>query len=98
MNSEMQILLDEYPGDVAWGDFSSRWEQCWLQCTSKQQLFLAVRSDLRLAQTVYGIMGEHALQWLKQPIPALGGRTPASCLQVHAELLALRSCLMRMPL
>ncbi len=92
------MSLDKhYSGDAAWEAYAATWAAQWPECGFKDTLLRAVHSDLLLAQTVYGVVGDSALTWLQEPVPALGRSTPAFCLMTPQGLRAVRECLMRVP-
>jgi hypothetical protein len=90
-------LEEHYSGDSAWTAYAGTWADYWRGCNFKPALLESVHSDLLLAQTIYGVVGDSALRWLEQPVPALDGRTPVSCLSTLGGVHALRECLLRAP-
>jgi hypothetical protein len=90
-------LAEYYAGDEAWQNFVRAHLQWWPSCRFKEELLLALRNDLPLAQAMYGKLGDDALHWLDQSVPALDGREPRSLLALKHGVLSVRECLMRMP-
>lgn len=90
-------LANYYAGDAAWEDFAAVWAEHWQECDFKDALLKATHSDQLLAQTIYGVVGKNALEWIESPVPALGNKTPASRLKSKRGVLAVRECLLRSP-
>ncbi|NBB52213.1 DUF2384 domain-containing protein [Rhizobium sp. CRIBSB] len=86
-NQAIDTLVAEYPGDYAWSDFWSSYP-----AHSRRA---GLPDDI--AAVVFAKLGEHADDWLKTPIPALGGQSPAAVLRRPNGWKAIRSLLMRMP-
>lgn len=87
----IEVLVAEYPGDRAWSRFVAEFPEV----AAVVNLPL---DDALLRKVLTAEMGSKARDWLRQPVSALGGRTPASVLTDHPQgTLAIRSLVMRMP-
>jgi uncharacterized protein (DUF2384 family) len=61
-----------------------------------EALIRECRGDRDLASAIQYQCGPNATTWLREAIPALDGRSPASLIESH-QFEALQKCLMRMP-
>ena len=92
------MSLDRYySGDQAWDDYAAVWADRWQKCGFQDALLKELRSDLPLAQTVYGLFGEDSLTWIHRKVPVLGGKTAVSRLNSKSGIRELREALMRYP-
>ena len=93
----IEILNQEYPGDVAWGRFASVIQSSPRQASAPSLPRLLGCAE-ETANVIRALFGDHALTWLNSPIPALEGETPAQVLARHQKGdRILRTLLMRMP-
>ena len=87
----IDILIAEYPGDLAW----QRFVDVFPHQPGRPRLGL---QDEGIERVLAGDMGENGSRWLEYPVPALEHRTPSDVLANHPQgQLAVRSVLMRMP-
>lgn len=80
-----------------WRRFVSEFEENWTRCPFKEELIKALSGHEDLAIAVYGQTGKSALEWIREPFPALGGLTPCACSSNSRLNKKLRSTLMKMP-
>ncbi|MCY1056208.1 antitoxin Xre/MbcA/ParS toxin-binding domain-containing protein [Nannocystis sp. SCPEA4] len=93
----MENLEDHYAGDAAWNAFAPLFRGQLADYASAEQLKQLLGGDEELADVVYGSVGDSALQWVIQPIPALSGLSPVQCLASDKTRNRLREMLLRMP-
>ena len=95
MNSDN--LENYYPGDANWHRFAILFVDEWSTCQFQNELLLAVDNDKEIAMVVYASVWQSALEWIDEPVPALGNITPGECMKTDNGRRRLRTMLMRMP-
>jgi hypothetical protein len=69
----------------------------WKKWASRLELLQACHGERDLALLIFRVAGENALHYLDQPVPALAGRTPRTCLAQPQSRRDLRKTLNRFP-
>lgn len=69
---------NNYLGDAAWFDFINSIKPLWNSCLRKADLIAALGRNENLAIAANFAAGQHSLEWVERPVPALGMRTPRS--------------------
>ena len=95
LSKKKHCLENFFLGEDEWNDFVGYHTGVWDQCDFQQDLLLQVENKLDLAQVIYSHIGDYAITWMEEPVPALDGLTPVECLQAGREE-RLKSMLMRM--
>ncbi len=90
-------LEDYYAGNDIFHQFAVACAPAWAGCTGRQALLREANGDLDLAIALHYRLGEGALGWLDQGIPALDHCTPRQSLLTDSGQRRLKECLLRMP-
>jgi hypothetical protein len=69
----------------------------WEAYAGREQLIAEVR-DAQLARRIFYGLGERALSWLDESVPALGGTSPRQCLKTREGRRLLSALTSRFPL
>jgi hypothetical protein len=88
-------LEQQYAGDDAWTTFVAAIPEGSGQCPA--ELVKALNGHVDLAKAAFFHVGEVALSWVNNTVPALDGLTPVECAREPRLVVRLRSMLMRMP-
>jgi hypothetical protein len=95
--SDLDVLITEYPGDVAWRNFVAVFQPAWATRTDKDK-FVSVIGNTDLAIVLAATLNGQAASWFERPIGALKGRSPQEVLVEYPNgELVLRTLVMRMP-
>jgi hypothetical protein len=86
-----------YPGDTAWFGYIDSIRPMWTSYPNKNELITALNGCEDLAIAVFFGVGERALEWVDEPVPALGMGIPRAFAANDAKRNVLRSMLMSMP-
>ena len=90
-------LEDFYSGDAAWRKFARLFEGQLARYPFAEELKRLLGGDEELANVVAGAVGDSALRWVTQDIPALSGLSPVECVASATLLNRLREMLLRFP-
>ena len=86
-----------YPGDRAWEDYVSAFQNDWLKLKNKH-FFLDVTGDEGFAIVLSYILENNIVRWFEKSIPALGGHSPREVLnKCDNGKNVLRALIMKMP-
>lgn len=95
--SQLELLINQYPGDAAWENFYNVFKDDWDRINDKSN-YINVISDEKVAAVLAVKMGEQSLSWFSSGIPALDGQTPAQIFNSFPNgKLAIKNLIMRMP-
>lgn len=95
--SQLELLINQYPGDTAWENFYHVFKDDW-NCLDNKDEYLHVISDEKIAAVIAVKMGNRGLSWFSSTIPALDGKTPAQVFYSSPNgKLAIKNLIMRMP-
>lgn len=89
-------LEEHYCGDAHFRSFARICRPAWRECGFQKELLAAVGGDRDLAVVIWRQLGDDALAWLDQRIPALSGAKPRTCLHDADKQKRLKECLLRM--
>ncbi len=78
-----------------WRKFAELCKPGFAACTFSEQLIKACGNHEDIAWVVYRHNGDNSLKWMQRKIPALNGKTPASCIETHRN--ELHQILMAVP-
>jgi hypothetical protein len=92
LDFDVSALEKYYQGDDCWRKFAETFYANWEQCSIKNELFAAMGRREDLAKVIFAAVGDSALTWIDNPIPALDGLSPRECLR--AEVLQKRLLVM----
>lgn len=92
----MKGLENYYSGDDSWQAMVNLAMASWTDSEPQRELVRLMNGDRDLAAVVYARMGEHSQTWITGKVPALGGKSPLSCLASPSFIRRLREMLMRM--
>jgi hypothetical protein len=93
----VSALEKYYQGDDYWRRFAETFSANWERCNFKNELLVALRGHEDLAKVVFAAVGDSALTWINNPIPALDGLSPQECLRSEVLLKRLQVMLTRFP-
>lgn len=93
----MRHLEDFYTGDAAWHAFAALFRGQLTGYAGAAELTRLLGDDEELAEVIVGTVGDDALTWISQPIPALSGLSPIRCVGSARTRNRLREMLLRMP-
>lgn len=93
----MSNLEDFYAGDAAWRAFAALFRGQLTGSAEAAELTRLLGGDEALAEVIVGTVGDAALWWIEQPIPALSGLSPIRCVESARRRERLREMLLRMP-
>ena len=93
----MSNLEDFYAGDAAWRAFAAVYRGQLAGFAGAAELTRALGGDEEIAEVIVGVVGDYALTWVKEPIPALSGLSPVRCVTSARRRNRLRELLLRMP-
>lgn len=79
----------------AWEKFSSLCQKGFISCTFSNELIEICDGDSSVASVVYYHNKDNSLKWMRSKVPALKGKTPASC--ARADMPSLKTVLMSFP-
>jgi len=98
MMNEVEVLIDEFPGDEAWLSFVQVFRPVWENVSDKERLVREIGNE-DIAIVLNATMGHDAIEWIKQPIGALDQQSVLQVLKnsSHGEM-AVKSLIMRMPM
>lgn len=94
LSNRLSILVEEYPGNLAWNNFVSSFPDLDADLLTK----IPIENDC--AKVIYWKKGnklDEVKKWLAKPIPALDGKTPLEILSLEHGKTILRTAIMRMP-
>lgn len=96
-DSENRLLEKYYKGGEAWSKFSSLFVDNWEKCKFKEELVKKFDGNVDIAMVVFASLGNEALRWSSEPVPALGNNSPIDCVSSVEKMKRLKTMLMRMP-
>jgi len=85
-----------YPGDAAWQRFAAGFLEEERDLEIRERVGEIVQ-DEDLAAVIVGLVHHRPVRWLQEEVPALGDRSPRSCLEDDTGRKRLKTMLMRMP-
>jgi hypothetical protein len=95
--SAIDVLRDEYPGDLAWKQFVDVFRSGWTELQNKS-FYNSAFGDEDIAIVLATSMGQHSTDWFNKPCGALGKRSPADVITNEPfGARIIRTLLMRMP-
>ncbi len=90
---DKQGIEHYYAGDAAWEEYASLFESE----DVSEQLVKACGGDEAMAKVINYHLGNQALYWMDEMIPALNDLTPRACIDSPGLTNRVRECLMRFP-
>lgn len=93
----IDVLRDEYPGDLAWKRFVEVFRPAWESFKDRDDCAQEI-GDEEIAIVLTASMGGHAMTWFRRPCGPLGSRSPSDVLlSENRGKNIVRTLLMRMP-
>jgi hypothetical protein len=97
-SSEMARNLEQYyPGNEAWSNFVKAIPPEIDRYRLKNELVQSLGGDTEIAKVVFFHVGDGAIRWIAEPVPALDGLRPIDCVADQALIRRLKTTLMRIP-